>query len=368
MSGPLRVFVSSTMKDLVNERDAVVTELRRLNFEPVHAEAVLPTGAGSWEVIEDEIAGMRCVRAGPCQFRTDFDLARDLADKVGQAITLLLAAKFRELVDRRGARSAAPPAPAFATSLPIDLIDAVARRSALLFAGAGMSLQAGLPSAYAFTEHLLSKIRDVDPTYGRAAHGGDFNDVATDLNRLVGTHGLRVAVDQLMGVEAVVGSSASQRTAVRAFDLVLTTNYDTLLERADENSRLVVVSEEIQHDLPRAALVKLHGTMGNPESLVVTKEDLRAHGDRRRRLIAAIKHELSTRPVVVVGSSLRDPTTEELFAARTDAPLGWAVAPTFSEVDRLRLAEWNLLPIVATAETFFSSLAQKLDIDAATDE
>jgi hypothetical protein len=44
------------MKDLANERAAVVDELRRLNFEPVNAECVLPTGKGSWEVIEDEIA------------------------------------------------------------------------------------------------------------------------------------------------------------------------------------------------------------------------------------------------------------------------------------------------------------------------
>ena len=33
--GKLRVFISSTMKDLVNERLAIERQLRQFNFEPV---------------------------------------------------------------------------------------------------------------------------------------------------------------------------------------------------------------------------------------------------------------------------------------------------------------------------------------------
>src|ERR1700722_16599045 len=40
----LRVFVSSTMEDLANERDAVCRKLRSLHCEAVNAEALLPTG------------------------------------------------------------------------------------------------------------------------------------------------------------------------------------------------------------------------------------------------------------------------------------------------------------------------------------
>jgi len=45
--GRLRVFVSSTMDDLVNEREAVCRKLRDLNFEPVNAENWLPDGQNS---------------------------------------------------------------------------------------------------------------------------------------------------------------------------------------------------------------------------------------------------------------------------------------------------------------------------------
>ncbi|EKJ95477.1 hypothetical protein C241_12720 [Bradyrhizobium lupini HPC(L)] len=57
MSTRLRVFISSTMKDLGNERRAVVAKLRSLNLEPVNAERMHADGRTSWEVISDEIDG-----------------------------------------------------------------------------------------------------------------------------------------------------------------------------------------------------------------------------------------------------------------------------------------------------------------------
>lgn len=55
MSTKLRVFVSSTMKDLGDARRAVVERLRSLNLEPVNAEEMSPDGRSSWDVIRSEI-------------------------------------------------------------------------------------------------------------------------------------------------------------------------------------------------------------------------------------------------------------------------------------------------------------------------
>lgn len=55
MANKIRVFISSTMEDLQNERRAVARRLQAMNVEPVNAETILPTGGTSWEVIEDEI-------------------------------------------------------------------------------------------------------------------------------------------------------------------------------------------------------------------------------------------------------------------------------------------------------------------------
>jgi hypothetical protein len=52
---PLRVFVSSTMRDLENERIAVVRKLTEFNFTPVNAEAMFPSGADYWTVVSTEL-------------------------------------------------------------------------------------------------------------------------------------------------------------------------------------------------------------------------------------------------------------------------------------------------------------------------
>jgi hypothetical protein len=44
------------MEDLANERQAVVEQITDLGLEPVNAEALLPNGAGSWDLLADEIA------------------------------------------------------------------------------------------------------------------------------------------------------------------------------------------------------------------------------------------------------------------------------------------------------------------------
>src|SRR5262245_26301470 len=55
MGRRLRVFVSSTMRDLRNERRAVCRRLAEFNFEPVNAEEWAPGGDSSWGQIREEI-------------------------------------------------------------------------------------------------------------------------------------------------------------------------------------------------------------------------------------------------------------------------------------------------------------------------
>src|SRR5688500_411664 len=51
----LRIFISSTMKDLANERDQVREKLLSYNFEPVNAEELASSTERSWDALEAEI-------------------------------------------------------------------------------------------------------------------------------------------------------------------------------------------------------------------------------------------------------------------------------------------------------------------------
>jgi hypothetical protein len=43
------------MKDLANERAAVVNQLQQFNLEAVNVDGLLPTGGSSWDGLESEI-------------------------------------------------------------------------------------------------------------------------------------------------------------------------------------------------------------------------------------------------------------------------------------------------------------------------
>jgi hypothetical protein len=55
VANKLRVFISSTMKNLPNERYEVVRQLTALGFEPVNAEDFAPLGENSWDTIKPKI-------------------------------------------------------------------------------------------------------------------------------------------------------------------------------------------------------------------------------------------------------------------------------------------------------------------------
>lgn len=444
--GRLRVFISSTMKDLANERRAIERQLTAFNIEPVNAESWLPDGTKSWERIEKEIrasdvfvliVGERygwIPEAGPgsgsgrsvthlefeaaCrlklpvlpflkelsyetekssddailrdkfraeitawddgQFIAKFEDAFDLADKVGLAVIELLTSRFqREQIrlrapavsaaahDLEGERGRLPP-PATPV-LPPRLIQAVASRDAVLFAGSGVSLAAGLPSAAFFAQSLVKIVRESVPGYEANPVGSAFAGVATDVEGLAGRPGLVSAVADLVRSPQGLSPTRAHVAAVKLFNLILTTNYDMLFEEADRldgSGRLVISSEIDDVALPERAIVNIHGRADTPESLVLTEREILLMDQERPHLWRALRDLLSRKIVVVVGSSLRDPSIVRLFSAAGPSVSGYFVVPEFWETTVARLRGWNLECIRSDADSFFGALETRCALRA----
>jgi hypothetical protein len=217
MGRRLRVFVSSTMKEMRNERAAVLARLSSFNFEPVNAEGWGPDGKKSWSRIQAEIessdlfvlilgsrygwvpdkgpkAGLglsvthlELKKAQELEipvlpflkrleydedrtsedakkrdafrdeiqnweegyFTTEFELATDLADSVGQSLIGLLTDEYQKTKVQERSTSVTrstlalpqeiPRHEMLIPSIPAELVDAVARKRAVLFAGSGIS-------------------------------------------------------------------------------------------------------------------------------------------------------------------------------------------------------------------------------------
>ena len=438
MSRKIRVFISSTMKDLASERDAVCRRLRDFNFEPVNAEGWLPTGTGSWARISQEIESSDVFllllgerygwipTEGPqshlglsvthleykearrrglpilpflkkLAYDTDrgsdeakkrdafreeiarwaeghlvaqFELASDLADSAGHSLVGLLSDDFLSRAIRERAPLAeqtarllevrfGPPVAEPYVEIPARLAAAVAKREAVLFAGAGISMSAGLPSAAAFAEHLAQVLYKNDPEYAVSPVGAVFAAIASDVqasnSREVLLHEVGKLLDPPQGLQPTVAHTQ----AVRLFNLILTTNWDNLFERAAaaHGEHLPVIADEIALGLPGRVIIKLHGSLENPASLLLTESDVLGMDKSRPRLWEAARSILRDRMLVVVGTSLRDPSIIRLFMDSHPRSSGYFVVPKFFAATAARLQAWNLQCIAADADSFFARLA-----------
>lgn len=154
-------------------------------------------------------------------------------------------------------------------ALPADL---VARRDSgdvLFFCGAGVSMPAGLPSFAELTSRVLDELRADDRTL--LASGLSFDAV---FGKLIGTYG-RAAVEAAMFNALTPRADALVRSHRTLLDLsrdasarcrLVTTNFDSLFERADRKVKPIVAPF-----LPDLALgdyegvVYLHGRLRAPE-------------------------------------------------------------------------------------------------------
>ncbi|MCA1695032.1 MAG: SIR2 family protein, partial [Actinobacteria bacterium] len=96
--------------------------------------------------------------------------------------------------------------------------------------------------------------------------------------------------------------------------LIYTTNYDELIEDAylDAGLPIRVSADEAgfkahaaQH--PQRHLVKLHGSIDRPDTIVLTRNDYSRARSSRREMLGHLRHELANASFLFVGFSLSDP-------------------------------------------------------------
>jgi hypothetical protein len=202
--------------------------------------------------------------------------------------------------------------------IPPELLDQFARGDTVLFAGAGLSIGAGLPGwaglirplardvgarwpadeADLTTEHLLSAAQHFENQRGR--------------NALV--RHLRDALDAV-GVQPTPVHRLVASLPVR---VIFTTNYDDLVERAlREGGRpfhIVVSESELAFSSEeRVQVVKLCGDLARPESIVLTQRDFNTYFPTHPRLAERLRGTLEVKTPLFLGYSLRDPFFNQIW-------------------------------------------------------
>jgi NAD-dependent SIR2 family protein deacetylase len=238
-------------------------------------------------------------------------------------------------------------------------VDVVANRQAVLFCGAGISMSAGLPSAAVFAEHLAKVLHENDPEYPVSPAGAAFAAIASDIEACYSREFLLHEVAKLLDSPLGLRPTVAHIKAVELFDQILTTNWDALFEKAArfQGRPTIVLADEIPAGLPERAIVKLHGSLEHPESLLLTEADMAGMDKSRAGLWEAVRNAVRDHTLVIVGTSLRDPSIIRLLEDARRQYNGYFVAPKFYATTAARLRRWNFECIAADADSFLARLA-----------
>lgn len=227
---------------------------------------------------------------------------------------------------------------------PEDVLDRARERSLLLVIGAGISRSTNLPGAprppswVELLAGLITNLRiggcqknDVEELITRDR----LLDAAELIRREASATSrdndmlkyIRMAVD---GKEGQPFSGNRWHEALVRLEprLILTTNYDKIIERATNHGYTTHtydygdIAADVRRNVP--VLIKLHGSVDHIDKIILTRRDytrLRKDGAQTLRLVESL---LQTRTALFVGYSVRDPDMqlilENVLGARDGAP------------------------------------------------
>jgi LuxR family glucitol operon transcriptional activator len=187
--------------------------------------------------------------------------------------------------------------------IPGELIDQFSRGNGSIFVGAGVSVGAGLPNWASLVKSLADDIEDCPDC--------SFLDIAQYYaivrSRMTLVEHLRRAL--------VTPRDFSTETYEALLDLQIrhffTTNFDELLEEAFRRQgfdpNVIAHNEHVSFwDESKVQVIKLHGDLRDPDSIVITAEDYEDYFHSHSALADLVKAELQTRTVLFLGYSFND--------------------------------------------------------------
>jgi hypothetical protein len=169
-----------------------------------------------------------------------------------------------------------------------------------LFLGAGVSIPAGLPSWAALVGKALEQLEDTELiTDARQLTLLDQAELVSRQNP--------EALRQLVVDECDMSQHALSHALLSSLGCreVVTTNFDRCFELADADGHVRVLPRNAP-DSQAPWLLKMHGDVGHPQSIVLTRGDFAAYDSKYRPAASVLQALILTRHVLFVGASMTD--------------------------------------------------------------
>jgi SIR2-like protein len=197
--------------------------------------------------------------------------------------------------------------------LPSELIEQVKRDNVVLLCGAGISASVGgVPSGSQLAQELAKRIGLSDIS------GLTLPEIAQAYELELGHHSLITYLVDRIDNARFLPLPTHQLIAELPFNAIMTTNWDNLLEEAlrQAHKPLVKVVQDTDiafADNHKTLLVKLHGSVEQRDSIVVTGDDYLHIFTRLPETINLTRSYFATRTLLFLGFGLADDDFKRLY-------------------------------------------------------
>ncbi len=250
--------------------------------------------------------------------------------------------------------------------IPSRLIEDCHAGRVVLFVGSGASTESHNVMPHTFYDEIASAVGGLDPSTA-------FPDVMT---AFVEAEGRAALLTQFFNRLTYISSFPRLYEMATRFHRgvaqipflreIITTNWDDYFEREADALPLVAGADFDYWDLPRRKVLKVHGSVLNPGSVIASRAEYTASlkALRSGALGAAAKHLLATHSAVFVGYSLRDDDIQEVIEVLR-ADLGTAARPCyFVHPSPEFTAPIEGAEIIQTSAAYFVELLDAALVDA----
>lgn len=190
-----------------------------------------------------------------------------------------------------------------------EIVAAIRSGKCAIFVGAGLSIGAGLPSGASLAQSLLDELR--------CQTNADFQTIAQAYAYTRGRKDLEEKVQKVIDITNKKPTENHRLIASLGVDILITTNYDDLLEReldCPQNNIIIEDTDLVNTNTKETLVVKIHGDLRRPHTIVLTKNDYFLCYRKRELIWNYVSVLLAQRSFVFLGYSLRDPDFSQMQA------------------------------------------------------
>jgi hypothetical protein len=207
--------------------------------------------------------------------------------------------------------------------IPHDLVDGLRRGRAHLFVGSGASSAAGLTSWDNLISEMKTTIRKENtsfplPDLDAFLNTADHLDIADLFRQTVQDHRYFAFLRSHYRRD-VRPSRLHRAVAALGVGTTFTTNYDKLLELSLRQGNgldpaVIVHPEQLGYiDETETRVVKLHGDIDHPSSIVLTRSDYSRYGSRHREFELQFHAAINDHTMLFIGFGLRDVNFRRIY-------------------------------------------------------